>query len=98
MNLEQIQQAVINYWWTEHRTATSLLTPEQIQQESRASARIAMREMESLEEIGLDAATAWSEAKAIVLVAPPTPEEMEQAKETLRQELAEAPGPMPPAR
>lgn len=76
MRLEEIQQTILNHWLTQHRKALFRLSPEQIQSESMGSARLARQEMDSLKAIGLDEATAWSEAKWLALQAPPSPEDV----------------------
>ncbi|GHE20379.1 hypothetical protein [Halomonas urumqiensis] len=78
MTLDEIQQGVLNHWLVQHRKALFRLTPVQIQSESMGSARLARQEMDSLIAIGLDKATAWSEAMWLVLQAPPTPEEVDE--------------------
>lgn len=76
MMLDDIQQQVLNHWLIQHRRALFRLSPAQIQSESMGSARLARQEMNSLVAIGLDEATAWSEAKWLVLQAPPSPEDV----------------------
>lgn len=76
MTPQEIQQQVIHHWWTQHRKQVLKLSPEQIQRESLAQARLALKEMDDLQMIGLDERTAWSEASRLALGPPPTPEDI----------------------
>ena len=96
MTPEQIQQIVINHWMTYFRKETLRLTPQEIQRQSKASARLSMREMEALQGIGLDPKTAWSEASRLFLTAPPSPEEIADEQAELKEVDEQAVPALPP--
>lgn len=71
MTLQEMQQATVNFWWTQFRNQAKAMGKEEVLKQAMACARLTRKEMDQLKTIGLDEETAWTEARNLFCLAPP---------------------------
>ncbi len=71
MTLQEMQQATVNFWWTQFRSQAQAMGKEEVLKQAMACARLTRKEMDNLLMIGLDEETAWTEARNLFCLAPP---------------------------
>lgn len=71
MTLQEMAQETINFWMANFRRQALAMGKERLMEQAMACARLTRKEMDDLKEIGLDEATAWTEARNLYCLAPP---------------------------
>lgn len=74
MTMEDIEAHIISFWAENFLKTVKQIGPEECRAQREALARMTLREMDDLKKIGLDEATAWTEARHICLVPPVVPD------------------------
>ena len=72
MTLAEMQQMTVNHWNKHFRGQTQKMGQEEVLKQALACARLTRLEMDSLKAVGLDEETAWTEARNLFCLAPPS--------------------------